>query len=130
VVFLFQEVKMTVARVQSDLSEGNQQVMKFTWALTTADPTGSPIEGRWAEFADRTVYFLGTWGGATAILEGGDGTTYVPLVDPQGTAISKTADGIEVVTEVPEFTRPRLSAVGAGATITCTVVARRGFKRA
>lgn len=116
--------------VREDLARGTDQVLKFTWALTTADPTGDPIDGRYAEWADRTAYFLGTWGGATAIIEGGDGTTYVPLVDPQGTAISKTADGIELITEVPEFARPRLSAVGAGATITCTVIARRGFRRA
>ena len=121
---------MTINVVRTDLSRGVDQVYKFTWALTTADPTGDPIDGRYAEWADRTVYFLGTWGGATAILEGGDGTTYVGLVDPQGTPISKTADGIEVVTEVPEFTRPRLSTVGTGATITCTVIARRGFRRA
>ena len=113
-----------------DISRGNDIVMKFTWTLTTADHTGDAIEGRFAEFADRTFYFLGTWGGATAAVEGGDGTTYLPLTDPQGTAISKTADAIEAVTEVPEYSRPRLSSVGAGASIVVTCIARRGFRRA
>lgn len=121
---------MAVNIVRTDLSRGVDQVYKFTWALTSADATGEAIDGRYGEWADRTTYFLGTWGGATAVIEGGDGSTYVPLVDPQGTAISKTVDAIEVITEIPEFTRPRLSVAGAGATITCTVIARRGFKRA
>ena len=108
---------------------GSAQVFKATWDLTTADHTGAPISGRYAEFADRTVYFLGTWGGATAAVEGGNGTTYVALTDPQGNSISKTADAIEVITEVPEFTRPRLTTVGVGATVTATVIMRRGFKR-
>lgn len=120
---------MTVKYTRTDLSDSNQQVMKFTWDLTTANPIGDPIDGRFSEFADRTVYFLGTWGGATAVFEGGDGTTYLSLTDPQGTAISKTADAIETVTEVPEYSRPELSVVGSGAAITCTVIARRGFRR-
>lgn len=118
------------ALVRTDLSRGVDQVYKFTWTLTTADPTGDPIDGRYAEWADRTMYALGTWGGATAVMEGGDGTTYLSLTDPQGTAISKTADAIEVVTEVPEYSRPRLSSVGVGAAVTVTVIARRGFRRA
>lgn len=121
---------MTIAQVKSDLSAGNEQVWKFTWALTTADPIGEPIDGRFAEFADRSMYAIGTWGGATVVWEGGDGTTYMTLTDPQGTAISKTSDSIEVVTEVPEFSRPHLSTVGSGAAITVTVIARRGFRRA
>lgn len=105
------------------------QVKKFTWTLTTADPTGEPIPGAWCEFADRTIYFLGTWGGATAIWEGGDGSTYVQLTDAQTVLISKTANGIETVVEVPEFSRPRLSVAGAGASVVVTCIARRGFKR-
>ena len=119
---------MAVAFVKTDIS-GSGQVMKFTWALTTADPIGDPIPREFAEFADRTIYAIGTWGGATAAWQGGDGTTYLSLTDPQGNAISKTADAIEAVTELPEFSRPNLTSVGAGATITVTCIARRGFKR-
>lgn len=108
---------------------GNGQVFKATWDLTTANYTGAAISDRFAEFADRTVYFLGTWGGATAAVEGGDGSTYVALTDPQGNAIAKTTDAIEVITEIPEYTRPRLSTVGVGAAVTVTVIMRRGFKR-
>lgn len=118
----------TVVPTITDVN-GDGQVFKFTWALTTADHTGAPIGQKFAEFADRTIYFLGTWGGATGIWEGGDGSTYVPLADPQGGAISKTADAIEVLLEIPEFSRPRLSAVGVGATVTATAILRRGFRR-
>ena len=118
----------TVTPTITDIS-GNGQVIKFEWELTTANDDGSPIPARYAEHADRTYYFLGTWGGATAAIEGGDGTTYLPITDAQGGAISKTADGIEVGVETPEITRPRLTTVGAGATITATCIARRGYRR-
>jgi len=108
---------------------GSGQVMKFVWNLTTADHTGAAIHPKYAEFADRTVYMLGTWGGATALWEGGDGSTWLPLTDAQTVAISKTADAIETVVEVPEYSRPRLSVVGAGAAVTVTCIARRGYKR-
>lgn len=118
----------TVNPVITDLS-GNGQTLKFVWTLTTANADGAPIDSKYSEHSDRTVYFLGTWGGATAALQGGDGSTWLPLTDPQGNAISKTADGIEMVTEIPETTRPALTAVGAGATIVCTLIARRGFRK-
>lgn len=102
------------------------KVLKIVWTLTSADATGDSASHHLLDYPHRTVYFLGTWGGATAVLEGGDGTTSVGLTDPQGNAISKTADGIEgPVQERPEFIRPRLSAAGVGATIVCTVIAHK-----
>lgn len=118
----------TVNPTITDIS-GNGQVLKFTWALTSSNTDGAPIGAKYAEHTDRTVYFLGTWGGATAAWQGGDGSTYLNLTDPQGNAISKTADAIEVVTEIPEVSRPNLTVAGAGATITCTLIARRGFRK-
>jgi hypothetical protein len=109
--------------------DGSRQVIKFTWALTSANTDGAPIPPSYAEYADRTVYFLGTWGGATAVWQGGDGSTWLTLTDAQTTAISKTADGIETVVETPEYSRPNLTVPGAGATITVTCIARRGYKR-
>ena len=118
----------TVKPTITDLASG--QVIKFSWSLTTANADGSPIPPSYAEFSDRTVYFTGTWGGATAKWQGGDGSTWLDLTDPQGNAISKTADAIECVTEVPEYSRPNLTTPGAGATITAVCIARRGFRRA
>jgi len=121
---------MAVAFVQTDIS-GNGQVYKFSWALTTAAPIGDPIPAKFAEFADRTVYFTGTWGGATAAWQGGDGTTWLAIADGQGTAITRTSDlGMETAVETPEYSRPNLTTVGAGAVITATAICRRGFNRA
>jgi hypothetical protein len=108
---------------------GNGQVMKFTWALTTADNDGAPIPPQFADHSDRTVYFTGTWNGATASWEGGDNSVWMTLADVQGTGIAKTANGIEVVVESPEYSRPRLTTVGVGAVITATCIARRGYRR-
>lgn len=104
-----------------------ERVMKFTWALTTANPDGAPIPPQYADFADRTVYFdSAAWGGATAAWEGGDGTTYLPCGDAQGTAITKTANtAVKRVVENPEFARPNLTTVGVGAVITATCIARK-----
>lgn len=119
----------TVNPTITDISNGNGQVKKVTWALTSANADGAPLGPQFAEYADRTVYVLGTWGGATAVIQGGDGSTWLSLTDPQGNAISKSADAIEVVTEMPEYTRPYLSTPGAGATLTVTMIMRRGFRR-
>ena len=112
----------------TDIS-GADRVLRAVWVLTTADHTGAALGAKYTEYADRTVYFLGTWGGATATVEGGDGTTYVAITDPQGNAISKTVDAMEAMTELPEFTRPRLSSVGAGASVTVTMIMRRGIRK-
>lgn len=102
---------------------GDRSVMLFTWTLTTADHTGDPVA--WADWADRSVQMTGTWGGATAVLEGANVATYLSITDPQGNAISKTADALEACTEVTRYVRPRLSVVGAGATVVVTLLARR-----
>jgi len=115
---------------QLDIS-GTKQVIKFTWALTTADPDGTQIPVEYAEWADRTVYVVGgTWGTATLVWEGGSSTNKLTLTDAQTVAISKTDNFIETVVETPEYSRPRLSVVGVGAAVTVVCIARKGaFKR-
>lgn len=47
----------------------------------------------------------------TIILEGSlDGVTYFQLTDPQGNAISATADKLEQVEELVFYIRPRVTA--------------------
>lgn len=115
-----------VTQAGSKPVSGQGDYALFTWTLTTADHTGDAVTGM-EDYADMTVQVLGTFGGATVALEGSldGGATYAPLTDPQGNAISKTAAALEGVSEaVPRF-RARLSAVGAGATITVIVYARK-----
>jgi hypothetical protein len=99
----------------------------YTWTLTTADHTGDALTIPGAP--DKSVQFAGTWGGATAILEGSNnGTVHVGLADPQGNAISKTSDtgALEAVLENTVTIRPRLSAVGVGATVVASLLCRSG----
>lgn len=106
-------------------SANDDDVVMVTWPLTTADPTGDAVA--WAEWADRSVTFAGTWGGATAALEGSnDGTNWIALADPQGTAITRTANGIEAVLELTRFVRAKLTTVGAGAVVSATLLMRKG----
>ena len=93
------------------------------WALTSADPVGA-----WSEHpgaADRSVQFSGTWGGATAVLEGSiDGVTAFVLTDPQGNAISKSNDALEAIMENVRYYRASLSVVGSGASVSVQMLSR------
>jgi len=106
---------------------GDNSVTVFTYeTITTANTTGAPIQ--MAEYADRTIHVKGTFGAAATIVWEGsnDGVTYVTLTDPQGNALSKTAEAIETVMEVTRFARPRLASGGDGSTdIDVIVLLRR-----
>lgn len=94
------------------------------WSLTTADPTGDAISVPGA--SDRCFQAFGTWGGATLVLEGSldGGTTWFTLSDPQGSAISETANAGKAIAENPLSIRPRLSAVGVGASVDVYLLSR------
>jgi hypothetical protein len=113
-----------VIPVKTEVS-GDGNVVLFTWTLTTADHTGLPVQ--WSPWADRSVMVTSAaYGGSTTALEGSnDGTTYVSLADPQGTAIAKTADAVEAVLELTQYVRPRLTTVGSGATVKVSLLCRR-----
>lgn len=86
------------------------------WTLTTADPTGDSISIPGAR--DRAFTVEGTFGGATAIIEGSnDGTVWVTAHNEAGTLISVTAQAGHAVAENYLHFRARLSVVGAGATL-------------
>lgn len=114
----------TVTPTVVDISRDGS-VFLISWALTTADNDGAPVDG--IEWADRSVIFQSiAWGGATAAVEGSnDKSVYIPLADPQGTAISKSANAIEAVLELTRYLRPRLTTVGTAAAITVSMIARR-----
>ena len=113
-----------VAPVIKDISkEGSVQLV--TWTLTTADHTGVGIEA--TPWADRSVMVQSVaYGTSTTGLEGSnDGSVWVALADPQGTAISKTADSVEAILELTRYMRPRLTVVGTAATVTVSMLLRR-----
>jgi hypothetical protein len=113
----------TVTPTVTDISKDGTVIM-ITWALTSANADGAPAE--WCSFADRTATFTGTWGGATAALEGSnDGTNWLPLADVQGTAITATSNKIEMAVELTRFVRPNLTTAGSGAAVSATLLMRR-----
>ncbi len=117
-----------MAAVTPVITKHGNNTVTFSWTLTQADAVGHPIPERYSDYADRCVHIIGpTFASATVIWEGsGDGATYAPLTDPQGNAISKTANGIEQVTETPIFQRPSSSGGGGTQSIVVVCTARRG----
>jgi len=111
-------------------SEDDKSFIKCTWVLTTADPTGTSIAC--PEFNEK-VWTIGNasgdaFGGATCSLQGinKSGDTLVTLNKAAGgAAATAAAAGVITTIENTLFVAPVLTSVGAGATITVTVVARR-----
>lgn len=100
------------------------EVVQVTWTgLTQATlDTGSPIS--LAEYSDKTFQTFGTFGGSGALLiEGSNdgGTTWAPLSNRQGTAMSFTAAGMNTSQDRPILVRPRVT--GGDGTTSLTVAA-------
>jgi len=109
----------TIAAVKQSRFGGRGQVLSWP-ALATGD-VGDTQET--IDLADRSVSFEGTFGGATAVLQGSnDGTNWHTLLDPFGNQISMTAAGLTQVLEFTRYTRPSVSG-GSGVAITATLVA-------
>lgn len=116
--------------ILSALGDEDRSVRMATWALTTADPTGTAVE--WPEYSDRTwSVAVGTAGGATMEIQGSNTNVEADFVvlsnAAGGAALSMTTQPqCESSIEAPRFTRPKLTVVGAAAVWTVTLIARRG----
>lgn len=122
-------VNPTVERNPTDAgSDGS--IMRVTWVLLTANPIGTPVAI--PEWADKT-WIIGAnagdaFGGATCSLKGKNlnGETAVVLNKAAtGATATAVAAGVIATIENPVFVYPELTSVGAGATVTVTVMARR-----
>lgn len=120
-------VNPTDPTIGTGTASGDNSVRILQWSLTSTNADGAPI--RMPEWADITWTFTGTWGGATAKVQGSaDGSTFVTTGLSNaagGTEASASADKIFTTIERPLYMRPILTTVGAGATITVTAVIRR-----
>lgn len=101
-----------------------------TWVLTTADTTGAALGEAFFQHADRCWHATGTWGGATAAVQGSNTDTdavYGAMTNASGgAAITWTVDGApKQQLEGPLYVRPKLTTAGAGATVTVVMVGRR-----
>lgn len=104
--------------------------IKSTWTpLTTANPNGVGTR-KLGNFPDRTVTYEGTFGGVTVALEGSNNSTdgvdgtWLPMTDPQGNAIQKTAAAVESVMEAPEWIRPKTTGGDGTTAITVRIVGK------
>ena len=104
------------------------QVWLYEWVAVANGDTGAPIQT--FNLVDLCVTIEGTFGtGGSCTLKGSnDGTNYYALTDPQGNAITKTAAGIEQVTEAPRYIRPEVTAGDGATAIDIRIVARRGAR--
>lgn len=103
-------------------SESLTNIRQYKWAMTGADTGVSVLSGN---FGDKTISVIGgTWGSATLLVEGSnDGTNFITLTDPQGNAVSKTADFIETLEENPLYIRVRTSG-GSGSVLPTILICR------
>ncbi len=105
--------------------------IEYVWAGMV---TGDTIVAQQvpANCGDRAVQFSGTFAGGTSmsftgsLIPGGAGT-YATLTDPQGNAITKTAAGLEQVTELTDWVAPTIAS-GSADSVTCTLIVSRTKK--
>lgn len=81
-----------IAAVPSKPVDG---VDKHLWETVTESDTATAVLSGGTRPVAGSVQMVGTWGGATGVLQGSNdgGTTWADLNDTTGTAISLTADG-------------------------------------
>lgn len=110
-------------------SFNNQEGKAVKWTLAQGE-SGDPyvLPG----YADRSIQFTGTFGGATVTFEGSnegaDGaapSNYATLTDPQGNAISKTSAALEAVSEMTRVVRPKVTGGDGTTSIVCNLFAKR-----
>lgn len=113
----------TIAYTRTRPPAGNDRYTIVAWAALASGDDGLPLE--YAQLADRTVQAGGTFDGGTVVIEGSvDGVTYHTLTDPQGNALSFTSGGLEAITEVVAYIRPRVTGGGAGTSINANILMR------
>lgn len=78
------------------------------WLNLAANDDGQPVMG--AQYTDKSVQVVGTFGGATLTFQGSNnGTNWATLTDPLGNALSFISARIALVTEATLFIRPLIT---------------------
>lgn len=112
-----------MAEIAATVAEGEARTFIVQWVLGAGD-TGKPISYPGA--ADRTVQIFGTFGGATVAMQGTlelSPTTWLPVTDAQGNAISATSNTLEAITELVRWIRPSVAG-GTGTAVTILLLMR------
>lgn len=103
-------------------------VFLIEWVGLLNGDVGAPVE--MPDYGDLTVTMEGTFGsgGSVSLKGSNDLSNYIVLTDPQGNPITKTAGGLESVTETPRAFRPEVTAGDGATNLQCRVLARRGSR--
>lgn len=119
-----------VTPTQQNVGDGYSGGILYTWVLTSTDTTGKAVGPEISQHTDRCWQATGTWGGATAAVQGSNTDTdalYAAISNASGgAAITWSADGAcKNQIESALYVRPKLTTAGAGASVTVTLFARR-----
>lgn len=114
-------INPTVAHIGND-------TVRFTYTPMANADVGAPIGANHADYADRNVSVFGTFGaGGTVLIQGANDAalTYHTLNDQSDNALSITTAKNEQIEQVPEHTRPNVSAGDGATALTVVITCRR-----
>lgn len=113
----------TIKATFADVSQvGDRGALVWTWAAVTESDTFAALDLQ--EYEAVAVEFTGTFGGATAILQGAVLSNYATLKDGSGTDISKTSAAWQTVGQQTRYVKPSASG-GTSQSLTVTLLVRR-----
>ena len=96
----------------------------WTWTAITSGDTASAVDVGGNLGA---IYFGGTFDSATVVMKGSlNGSNYVAMTDPQGNALSKTAEALEQFEERVRFMQPTHSGGSGSQSLTIVVFIAKG----
>lgn len=99
---------------------GKGKGIKAIWEAVDGVDTGAGVD--MGGYPDRTVTATGDFGGGTVTIEGSnDGTVWQTLSEPDGTALTFTANGVAVIAESTQYVRQTMAG-GAAADVDVIIV--------
>ena len=99
---------MAITPTITTLQPFGDEVHIISWDLTGPNESGESIEMPGSSI--RSVQIDGTFNGSTCLFEGSnDGVTWFTLTNPQGVAISTSADSLDAIQELTRFVRPTVT---------------------
>ncbi len=108
------------------IQTGNSVATIFKWECLEVADNGDGVE--FSMYADRSVQVSGTFGiSGNVVIEGSnDGVNYYTLNGLQGNALEFATGGVEMISEITQFIRPRVTAGDGTTDLTVTILAK-GF---
>lgn len=114
-----------MAEIAVALSRPTGNARQVLWEEMTNGDTAEPLtvaDGLGKVFS---VQFVGTWDGATAVLQGSnDASTWFTVNDVHGNAVSTTADAFFEVSTTALYLRPSHSGGSGSEDIDVTMISR------